>query len=155
MDIYQHVVILLEVYLYQILTYLSKWRIYIYLIHITWTINKKHASKLMATEMDYWRREKIRNVDIMEIMQVEKNVLVVIEERRLRWYGHINRMPGDRIPKMMMEWLVDGRGKKGRSKECSMDGVKRSMNKRGFNEKTSMTVTTGDRKFFEGAGKPL
>ena len=54
----------------------------------TWTINRKQASKLMATEMGYWRRtamksrrDKVRNVDIREIMQVKKNVSEVIEER--------------------------------------------------------------------------
>ena len=60
----------------------------------TWTINTRQANKLMATDMDYWRRstikskrEKIRNADIKE--QVKKNVLEVIEDRQLRWYGHM------------------------------------------------------------------
>ena len=50
-------------------------------------------------------------------------------------YGHTKRMPGDRIPKMMMEWEVDWRKKKkGRPKECWMDGVKKSMNEKGLTE---------------------
>jgi hypothetical protein len=71
----------------------------------TWTLNTQQASKLLATEMDFWRRfarksrkEKVRNVTIREIMKVGKNILEVTEEKRLRWFGHIKRMPGNRLP---------------------------------------------------------
>jgi hypothetical protein len=66
----------------------------------TWTLNTQQANKLLATEMDFWRRsfrksrqEKFRNVAIREIMEVGKNILEVIEEKRLRWFGHVKRMP--------------------------------------------------------------
>jgi hypothetical protein len=49
--------------------------------------------------MDFWRRsarksrkEKVRNGTIREIMEVGKNILEVIEEKRLRWFGHVKRM---------------------------------------------------------------
>jgi hypothetical protein len=45
----------------------------------TWTLNTQQANKLLATEMDFWRRsagkskkEKVRNVTIREIMKVGK-----------------------------------------------------------------------------------
>jgi hypothetical protein len=51
--------------------------------------------------MDFWRRsarksgkEKVRNVTIRAIMEVRKNILEVIEEKWLRWFGYIKRMPG-------------------------------------------------------------
>jgi ribosomal protein L11 len=70
----------------------------------TWTLNTQQASKLLATEMDFWRRSrksrkaKVRNVTVREIMEVGKNILEVVEEKRLRWFGHVKRMPGNRLP---------------------------------------------------------
>jgi hypothetical protein len=32
--------------------------------------------------------EKVRNVTIRDIIEVGKNILEVIEEKRLRWFGH-------------------------------------------------------------------
>jgi hypothetical protein len=54
--------------------------------------------------MDFWRsarksrREKVRNGTVRVIMEVGKNILEVIEEKRLRWFGHVERMPGNRLP---------------------------------------------------------
>jgi hypothetical protein len=61
--------------------------------------------------MDFWgrsdrklRTEKVRNVTIREIMEVGKNILEVTEEKRLRWFGHLTRMPGNRLPLTSLEW---------------------------------------------------
>jgi chromosome condensin MukBEF complex kleisin-like MukF subunit len=47
----------------------------------TWTLNTQQANKLLATEMDFWRRsarkskkEKVRNVTIREVMEVGKKI---------------------------------------------------------------------------------
>jgi hypothetical protein len=64
---------------------------------------------LLATEMDFWRisaiksrKVKVRNVTIREVMEVRKNILEVIEEKRLRWFGHVKR-PGNRLPLKVLE----------------------------------------------------
>jgi hypothetical protein len=31
-------------------------------------------------------------------MEVRKNILEEIEEKRLRWFGHVKRMIGNRLP---------------------------------------------------------
>jgi hypothetical protein len=61
--------------------------------------------------MDFWRRSarksrkgKFRNVTIRAIVEVEKNILEAIEEKRLRWFGHVKRMPGNRLPLKILEW---------------------------------------------------
>jgi hypothetical protein len=55
------------------------------------------------------RKEKIRNLNIRYIMNV---IIQVIEERRLRWFGHFKRIRIIIIPKM--EWNAQGRGRKGK-----------------------------------------
>jgi hypothetical protein len=65
--------------------------------------------------MDFWRRsarksrkEKVRNGTTRAIMEVGKNILEVIEEKRLRWFGHVKRMPGNRLPLKILEWEPEG-----------------------------------------------
>jgi hypothetical protein len=91
--------------------------------------------------MDFWRRsvrksrkEKVRNVTIREVMEVGKNILEVIEEKRLRWFGHVKRMPGNRLPLKVLEWEPEGTRRRGRPKERWIGGVRRSMTNRGLTE---------------------
>jgi hypothetical protein len=37
-------------------------------------------------------------------MEVRKNIVEVTEEKRLRWFGHVKRMPGNRLPLKILEW---------------------------------------------------
>ena len=90
----------------------------------TWALDRPHANKLLAAEMDHWRRtarkarmDKIRNQGIREIMKVNKNILEVIEERKLRWFGHIKRMGGDRIPKIILKRNAENRRRRGKPQE--------------------------------------
>jgi hypothetical protein len=107
----------------------------------TWTLNTQQENKLLATGMDFWRRsarksrkEKVRNVTIKEVMEVRKNILEVIEEKRLRWFRHVKRMPGNRLPLKVLEWEPEGTRRRGRPKERWMDGVRRSMTNHGLME---------------------
>jgi hypothetical protein len=101
----------------------------------------QQANKLLATEMDFWRRsarksrkEKVRNVTIREVMEVGKNILEVTKEKRLRWFGHVKRMPGNRLPLKILEWEPEGTRRRGRPKERWIDGVRRSMINHGLTE---------------------
>jgi hypothetical protein len=111
--------------------------------------------------MDFWRRsarksrkEKVRNATIREIMEVRKNILKVIEEKRLRWFGHVKRMPGNRLPLKILEWEPKGTRRRGRPKERWIDGVRRSMTNHGLTEED--TRDTGRwRNLVLGEGKTL
>jgi hypothetical protein len=127
----------------------------------TWTLNTQQANKLLATEMDFFRRsarksrkEKVRNVTTREIMEVGKNVSEVIEEKRLRWFGHVKRMPRNRLPLKILEWEPAGTRRRGRPKERWIDGVRRSMTNYGLTEEY---IRDRDRwrNFVLGEGKPL
>jgi hypothetical protein len=63
------------------------------------------------------KKEKVRNDTIRAIMEVRKSILEVIEEKRLRWFGHVKRMPGNSLPLKILEWEQEGARRKGRPKE--------------------------------------
>jgi hypothetical protein len=122
----------------------------------TWTLNTQQANKLLAIEMDFWRRsarksrkEIVRNVTIREVMEVRKNILEVIEEKRLRWFGHVKRMP-----LKVLEWEPEGTRRRGRPKERWIDGVRRSMTNHGLTKEDTRDRDRW-RSLVLGEGKPL
>jgi hypothetical protein len=111
--------------------------------------------------MDFWRRfarksrkEKVRNVTIREIMEVRKNILEVIEEKRLRWFGHVKRMTGNRLQLKVLEWEPEGTRRRGRPKERWIHGVRRSMTNHGLTEEDTRDRDRW-RSLVLGEGKPL
>jgi hypothetical protein len=127
----------------------------------TWSLNTQQANKLLATEMDFWRRsarksrkEKVRNVTIREVMEVRKNILEVTEEKRLRWFGHVRRMPGNRLPLKIVEWEPEGKRRRGRPKKRWIDGVRRSMTNHGLTEEVTRDRDRW-RNLVLGEGRPL
>jgi hypothetical protein len=128
----------------------------------TWSLNTQQANKLLATEMDFWRRsarksskENVRNVTIREIMKAGKNILEVTEEKRLRWFGNVKRMPGNRLPLKILEWEPEGTRRRGRPKERGIDGVRRSMTNHGLTEKDTRDRYRWRNLVVLGEGKPL
>jgi hypothetical protein len=78
------------------------------------------------------RMERIKNEHIKEIMGVKwkPDVIDIIEQKRLQWYGHVKRMPEGRIPKLIMDWIPRERRKIGRPKKMWMEGVQAAMTTR-------------------------
>jgi hypothetical protein len=33
----------------------------------------------------------------------------IIDKNRLQWYGHVKRMPEERIPKLILKWVPEER----------------------------------------------
>jgi hypothetical protein len=42
------------------------------------------------------------------------DIIDIIEKKRLQWYGHVKRMPEERIPKLVMKLIPLERRKRGR-----------------------------------------
>jgi len=61
------------------------------------------------------RMERIKNEHIKEIMGVKgkPDIIDIIEKKRLQWYGHVKRMPEERIPKLIVEWIPLERRERG------------------------------------------
>ena len=73
--------------------------------------------------------ERIKNEHIKEIMGV-KGKPDIIEKKRLQWYDHVKRMPEERIPKLIMDWIPLERRKRGRPRKTWMEGVQAAMTTR-------------------------
>jgi len=41
----------------------------------------------------------------------------IIEQKRLQWCGHMKRMPDERIPKLIMDWISRKTGKRERPRK--------------------------------------
>jgi hypothetical protein len=65
--------------------------------------------------MDYLRRsawksksERVPSEEIRIIMQAEETVLDRIETTKLRWFGHVLRVPEERWPAIIHSWIPAG-----------------------------------------------
>jgi hypothetical protein len=63
-----------------------------------------------------------------------RTFLEVIEGKRLQRFGHVKRMPGNRLPRKILEWEPEGTRRRGRPKERWIDGVRWSMTNHGITE---------------------
>jgi len=77
-----------------------------------WQIPNREINKILSTKMDVLRRparksrmERVKNEDIKEIMGVKgkPDIIDIIEQKRLQWYGHVKRMPEERVPKLIID----------------------------------------------------
>jgi hypothetical protein len=67
-----------------------------------------------------------------EIMRVkgQPDIIHSIQKKRLQWYGHVKRMPEERIPKLIIEWIPLAKSKSGRPRKTWMEGVQAAMTTR-------------------------
>jgi hypothetical protein len=69
-------------------------------------------------------------------MEVGKNILEVIEEKRLRWFA--KRMPGNRLTRTILEWEPEGTRRRGRPKETNTNHDKPWTDRRGYERQRQM-----------------
>jgi len=104
-----------------------------------WQIPTREINKILSTEMDMLRRsarnsrmERIKNEHIKELMGVKgkPDIIDILGKKRLQRYGHVKRMPEERIPKLIMDWIPRKRRKRGRPRKTWMEGVQAAMKTR-------------------------
>jgi hypothetical protein len=103
-----------------------------------WQIPTREINKILYTEKDVLRparksrMEIIKNECIKEIIGVKGNpgIIDIIEKKRLQWYGHVKRMPKERIPKLIMEWIPLDGSLRGRPRKTWMEIVQAAMETR-------------------------
>ena len=110
------------------------------LVHIS-TFPTREINTILSTEMHvlrWWarksRRERIKNehINTKETMGVKgkPDIIDIIQQKRLQWYGHVKRIPEERITKSIMEWIPQERRERGRPIKTWMEGVQAGMTTR-------------------------
>ena len=88
----------------------------------TWTLQKRHRSKIQAMEMRYLRKvgvtrlNRVPNKDIRRRLGVEA-VLVVADRKKKEWRERIEGMSQERLVKRVFEEDVCGRRPRGRPRK--------------------------------------
>jgi hypothetical protein len=76
------------------------------------------------------KRDRVRSERIRE--QVEQELVRrVLEERQLKWFGHVYRMERERKPKQFMEAQVEGRKQRGRQRKTFESRIEEIGSRRG------------------------
>jgi len=78
------------------------------------------------------KTERMKSEHMKEIMGVKgkPDTIDIIEQKRVQWYGHVKRMPEERIPKLIVDWTPWERRKRGRPRKTWMEGVQAAMTTR-------------------------
>ena len=96
----------------------------------TWTVQKRHESRLQACEMMCLRRiegvsrlDRLRNEDIRQSLG-QVVVVDMMKGRQMRWKEKLERMDGSRLVKQVYEGDVVGKRPRGRPRKRSDDNFK-------------------------------
>ena len=73
------------------------------------------------------RRDRVRNDRVRQIMEVENDIVFDVMTKQLVWYGHVNRMTEERLPKKMLDWVPPGRRRRGRPMKGWREGIEAEM----------------------------
>ena len=74
------------------------------------------------------------NTIIKQEMKVTRSLLDDIKTKQLRWYGHVQRMEEERLPKEVMKWRPPGRRKRSRPKLTWAEEIRGLMGEKGLIE---------------------
>ena len=95
-----------------------------------WGLKKKDPRKLLTTEMSMLGkmlgvrlRDKLRNEEMRRRTTVMTSVATVVEQNKLRWYGHVLRKKKEDVVKHVLEEPVRGKRSRGRQLIRWKDGL--------------------------------
>ena len=99
----------------------------------TWNIKKSQEKKLNVAEMKMLRwasghtlLDRIENEEIRRRTKVTE-LHAKVQEKRLRWYGHMLRRDEDHVTRRTLEMEVEGRRRQGRPRRRWLDCVKEDL----------------------------
>jgi len=62
-------------------------------------------------------RKKSEHIKGIMGVKWKPDIIDIIEKKRLQRYGYVKRMPEERIPKLIMEWIPRERRERGRPRK--------------------------------------
>ena len=90
--------------------------------HESWVMTERMRSQVPTSETRILRRieevtlfNKVRSSEIRKSLNIEP-LFLRIERSQLRWFGHVSRMPQERLPKQALLAKANGRRPVGRSR---------------------------------------
>ena len=102
----------------------------------TWTLKQEHQRKLRVFEMAVLRRicgvtrkDRKRNTDIMNALDIDEDVVELLQKRRLTYFGHVSRMQPERYPHTLLHGYISGSRPQGRPRKKWIDNVKEDCNR--------------------------
>ena len=105
----------------------------------TWTLRKRDQDRLLSFEMSCLRRilgisrrDRIRNDNIRQKLDLETTMMVRIHSRRLSYYGHVIRMCNNRLSPITLFGSTRGTRPKGRPPKRWIGCCKESGQTRGW-----------------------
>jgi hypothetical protein len=93
----------------------------------TWTIKGKDAGRITAAEMKYMRRTAGYTLDRLQNKYTNCKGLKVtpildkLLDYKRNWIQHVNRMPHNRLPRIMKHYFPTGRRNHGRPLKRLLD----------------------------------
>ena len=97
----------------------------------TWTILRDDERRLNVFEMRCLRsilgitlRDHIRNDDIKQELNIEKNIIDIIRTKRMKWFGHVCRLPSSSYVKTAFKKDFVGKRPRGRPPNRWCDQLK-------------------------------
>lgn len=112
----------------------------------SWAHTTRNQSRIQASEMKYLRRvagktrrDRIRNDTIRANLSTEP-INNKIERNKLRWFGHVARMPENRLPKRVSEARPCGTRSRGRRRVTWQDTINNILTERGIEPRTARSA---------------
>jgi hypothetical protein len=93
----------------------------------TWTVKARDARRITAAEMKYMRRTaRYTRTDYKTNKQTAKELKITqildkLPEYKRKWIQHINRMPRNRLPRVIKHYTPTGRRNYGRPVKRLLD----------------------------------
>jgi len=122
----------------------------------SWTVKKEDENRLRVFEMmclrrilGVSRRDRLRNTFIKNSLHLDQDVIHKITVKRLKYFGHIIRMPPTRYPKMALEGNVKGKRPRGRPPKRWLDCIIQDFKTRSIDRVTEATRLAADRRTWQ------
>src|SRR6476661_7474316 len=105
----------------------------------TWTLREDTKQRLRVFKigclqriLGVTRRDRIRNAHVRERLNLSTDIVQRVAERRLRFFGHVVRMPYHRLPLVVIQGQVHGKISRGRPRKRWIDNVKEDVTTMGI-----------------------